>query len=153
MIFLKIDWTIRIADIFTIFAFLLSAISLLRTRSLPRLELELKQLQLEEAKAQREQMDKADVGAKFIRYGNKGEYRLKVFNKGQGKAYNIRLNILDDGNMMLNDGIFPLDSLEEHQSVELPVAIHLQSKNEMRLRFSWDDGSGSNRHKEITVYR
>ena len=153
MIFLKIDWTIRIADIFTIFAFLLSAISLLRTRSLPRLELELKQLQLEEAKAQREQMDKADVGAKFIRYGNKGEYRLKVFNKGQGKAYNIRLNILDDGNMKLDDGIFPLDSLEEHQSVELLVAIYLRSKNEMRLRFSWDDRSGSNRHKEITVYR
>lgn len=89
MIFLKIDWTIRIADIFTIFAFLLSAISLLRTRSLPRLELELKQLQLEEAKAQREQMDKADVGAKFIRYGNKGEYRLKVFNKGQGKVESV----------------------------------------------------------------
>lgn len=85
MIFLKIDWTIRIADIFTIFAFLLSAISLLRTRSLPRLELELKQLQLEEAKAQREQMDKADVGAKFIRYGNKENTDLKYSIRGRVK--------------------------------------------------------------------
>ena len=79
-------------------------------------------------------MDKADVGAKFIRYEIRGEYRLKVFNKGQGKAYNIRLNILDDGTMMLDDGIFPLDSLEEHQSVDCWWLSTFNLKNEMRLQ-------------------
>lgn len=147
------DWTIRVADILAIIALLLSTISFFRTRSLPRLELELKKSQLEEAKARREQSEKADVDAKFVRPGNKGEYRLKVFNKGRGKACNVRLDILDDGNMMIYDRIFPLDSLEEDQSVELLVAADLGSKDAIRLRFLWDDGSSSNRQKETTVYR
>jgi len=160
VILLSVDWTIRLGDVSAAIAILLSLISLVRTRKLAKLqsdvlvlELQLKELRLESERAEREKSGKADIGARFIRYGYRGGYRLKVFNKGKSVAKNIKLEVLDDGGIVLLDNIFPLEELEQDQSVELPVSVHLNSAKVMKLGFSWDDESGSNRQKELSAYR
>lgn len=106
----------------------------------------------------REQADgltskQADVSARVSNIG-KGDYRLKIFNRGKGVAKNVRLIDLDmENSVLIADDIqrkFPIPILEQDQSVELIAAVTIGSKSLIQIRLIWDDETGLNREKELT---
>lgn len=97
---------------------------------------------------------RADLSANLYSRG-KNDYRLKVFNKGKGRAINVRLVDLDTEHrsLLLSDEInqkFPLPILEQHQSLDLIAAVTLGSKLRTHIKLIWDDETGSDYEKELT---
>jgi hypothetical protein len=89
----------------------------------------------------------AVLGASFIRLGS-SKYRLKVWNKGAATARNVRLEF-PEGNDVVFDSevsdIFPMESLERHQSVEL--IAHNQAKRKHVIRLIWEDDAQPHNEK------
>ena len=113
---------------------------------------ELNRLLLE--KGQRESMSEmsADLSANFVRIGN-NKIRLKIYNKGKATARNIRVEFPDGNDVLMESEIsekFPLESLEQYQSVELIAATALGTKRKHTIRLIWDDESSTLNEK--TVY-
>lgn len=106
----------------------------------------LKEAGVAEAKA------RADLCANFLKIGK--SHRLKIFNRGNAAARNVRIELLDaDDHCFIQSDIdskFPHESIEPHQSVELMASVHLGSKSKHRISLIWDDEFKSNNEK--TVY-
>lgn len=96
--------------------------------------------------------NKADISANFIKIG-KSNHRLKVFNKGQNTAKNIRIEF-PDGNEILSDNEiktkFPIPILEQYQSVELMALIGMSSPRRITILLIWDDNFSKNNEKTLT---
>ncbi len=99
-----------------------------------------------------EAKSRADLGANFLKIGN--SRRLKIFNRGNAAARNVRIELLDaDDHCLIQSDIdskFPHECIEPHQSVELFASVHLGSKMKHPIRLIWDDEFRSNNEK--TVY-
>ncbi len=94
---------------------------------------------------------RADVSANFYKSG-KHDYRLKVFNKGKGTAKNVRLEVIDDGDLFIDDDIarkFPVPLMEQHASVELIAAVRMGSPSRAHIKLIWDDEAGQGHEKEL----
>lgn len=107
----------------------------------------LKQGQQEAASAGR-----ADLGATFVKLGS-SKVRLKIWNKGKALARNVRIEIADADEIFIPSEIdekFPLETLEQHQSVELIASPHMGSKLKHAVRLMWDDDYSADNDK--TVY-
>ena len=95
---------------------------------------------------------KADIGANFVKLGS-STYRLKVFNKGKAAARNVRIEFPDGESPVLDSEVaekFPMEVLEQYQSVELIAAVHIGMRVKHTAVLRWeDDHSDSN---EKTVY-
>jgi Tfp pilus assembly pilus retraction ATPase PilT len=91
----------------------------------------------------------ADISANFLKFG-RGDYRLKVFNRGKNSARNVRI-VFPSGNEILIESDleekFPMPALEPQQSVELIAAVCMDSPRRMDVEFVWDDQSGEDRKK------
>lgn len=95
----------------------------------------------------------ADISANFIKVGS-SNYRLKVFNRGRGLAHNVRIEFPSGNEILIEDDVdakFPMPSLEPQQSVELIAAVCMDSPRRMEMKFVWDDQSGKNREKLLTI--
>lgn len=95
----------------------------------------------------------ADISANFINIGRDG-HRLKVFNRGKSLAHNVRIEFPHGNEVLIMDDLnekFPMPTLEPQQSVELIAAVHMESPRRMDLRLVWDDQSGQNRGKLLTL--
>lgn len=102
---------------------------------------------------EREQLTaaKADLAASFIKLGG-GHYRLKIFNKGKATARNVRIELPDGDDVIIRSDIseiFPLESLEHLQSVELIAAPHMGSKLKHTIRLLWADSSSESNEKTM----
>lgn len=145
-------------DIVSLAALLIAIVSFIRTdrfnkrqtafeETAERLNLLLIEKEGAESQAQR----RADLSANFYSAG-KHDYRLKVFNKGQGTARNVRIRVLDDSEILMDDDIarkFPTPSLEQHQSIELIGAVDMGSPSRVHLQLTWDDDAGADHVKEL----
>lgn len=102
---------------------------------------------LEKDEADTIEARQADIGAKLVRLGN-SKYRVKVFNRGKSAARNVRIEFLDGNGMIPNDEIrskFPMEVLEQHGSIELIAAVHMQTPRKQAVLLKWaDDHSDSN---------
>lgn len=108
-------------------------------------------LLIEKEAAETVAQNRADVSANFLKTG-KSDYKLKVFNKGQGTATNVRFDVLDDSGLFIGSDIarkFPIPVLERHQFVELIAAVHMGSPSRAHIRLSWDDETGKDHAKEL----
>lgn len=95
---------------------------------------------------------RADLAASFMKLGS-SKYQLKIFNKGKATARNIRVELPEGEGVLIASEIkekFPLESLEQHQSVELIAAPHLGSKLKPIVRLLWSDDASE--HNAKTVY-
>jgi hypothetical protein len=105
---------------------------------------------IEREAAETIEQKRADISANFYKSG-KHDYRLKVFNKGQGAATNVRFEVLDDSDLLITSDIarkFPIPVLERHQSLELIAAVHMGSPSRVHIRLTWDDETGEDHSKE-----
>ena len=108
-------------------------------------------LLVEKESAGSEAQKRADISANFFSPG-KSKYRLKVFNRGQSAATNVRLEVLDEAGLLNSGDIarkFPVPIMERHQAVELVGVVHMQSPSRTHIRLTWDDAAGQNHTKEL----
>ena len=94
----------------------------------------------------------ADLGAAFIKLGS-SSYRLKIFNKGKSAARNLSIEFPEGNDCLIESDVkskFPMEVLEQHQSVELIAAIHIGSKSKHLITLKWSDDMHT--HNQKTVY-
>lgn len=154
-----IEPTISWGDIFTALAFFLSCFATAMTlwtnhkqKSLLQSQERLNNMLLAQGEREALSASKADLGATFVKLGS-SKYRLKIWNKGKATARNIRIEFPDGNDILPANEIrakFPLESLDQYQSVELTAAPSIGSKLKHAIRLLWaDDASDAN---EKTVY-
>jgi hypothetical protein len=108
-------------------------------------------LLIEKEQAETLEQKRADISANFYKAG-KNDYRLKVFNRGKAEAKNVRLDILDESDLLLIDDVhrkFPVPLMEPHGSVEVIASVHMGSPSRTHIKVTWDDAGGTERCKEL----
>lgn len=91
----------------------------------------------------------ADVRATLMK-GNKGHRILRVYNKGQATAKNVRLIIKDEPDYLYSTNPFPFPVLNEHENVDLNIHLHMGSPDNISFEILWDDESATdNKHSQI----
>lgn len=151
--------TFTFADIFAGLAFALSCYATWMTvrfnhrqKSLIESQERLNNILLLQAEREKNDASRADLGANFVKLGG-GKYRLRIFNKGKSTARNVRIDFPEGNDVLIQaeiDEKFPLEALEQHQSVDLIVGAHLGSKLKHAMRFTWADSAAESNQK--TVY-
>lgn len=153
-----IQQTISWGDIFTGLAFFLSLFATFmslwsnhKQKSLWQSQERLNNMLLQQGEREQLSASKADLGASFIKLGS-SKYRLKIFNKGKATARNVRIELPEGEGVLIASDIkakFPLESLEQHQSVELIAAPHMGSKAKHTIRLLWADDASDNNEKTM----
>lgn len=151
--------SISVGDIVAVLAFLLSGYAIWTTSSFNKRQLSLIDTQeklnkrlLEQGESETLQARKADVGASVVKLGNRS-YRVRVFNKGKSAARNVQIEFPNGNNMIPVTELrhkFPMEVLEQHQSVDLIAAIHNQTPPKQEVVLKWDDDHANENQK--TVY-
>ncbi|MXZ48208.1 MAG: hypothetical protein F4Z13_02990 [Candidatus Dadabacteria bacterium] len=146
------------SDIIAVFALLLSSYATWQTlrfnkkqESLVETQEKLNKLLLRKEEVEALSDRQADLGASFIKLG-KYEYRLKIWNKGNASARNVRLEFPEGNNVLIKSEIdekLPLESLEKYQSVELLAAVDFQTKSKHIIRLVWDDDTKEQNEKLV----
>ena len=147
-----------IQAIFTALAFFLSVYATYKTVKFNKRQNEMAEVQVELNKIllRKENNEaigsfKAELGVNFIKIGTNSR-RFKVFNKGKGVAKNVRINFPEGNEIIVQNDIdskFPLEVMEQHQSVELIASVHMQSPSKMTVELMWNDDTGMNQSKRF----
>lgn len=101
--------------------------------------------------AETDQRQRAEVSANFVRIG-KGNYRLKLFNRGMASARNVRLEVLEGESLFGRREFsekFPFPILERQQHVDMIVFVGMGSPRRAHLRITWDDDAGQDQSADI----
>jgi len=112
----------------------------------------LNQLLLEKEQQEGLIQKQADISVNFVNIGR--DHRLKVFNKGKTTATNVRIDFPSGNEILVESDVndkFPMPRLEPFQAVELIAAVHMGSPRRMDIKLLWDDPSGNDREKIMTV--
>ena len=145
-----------IQAIFTALAFFLSVYAAYRTVKFNKRQNEMAEVQVELNKLLlRKETNEAigsfiaELGVNFIKIASSCR-RFKVFNKGRGSAKNVKINFPEGNEIIVQSDIdskFPLEIMEQHQSVELIASVHMGSPSKMSVELIWDDDTGVNQSK------
>lgn len=114
-------------------------------------ELALYEIQLHKHKEEEIASKKAIIEA-YV-YESTRSRRMKVYNKGQASARNIRF-ISDDiekegsGIFMLNEKILPYPILHPQNSFEIRMQLVSGHNSAPKVKFIWDDDYGENQERE-----
>jgi len=135
-------------------ALVVSIISLRKTNRFGETTDRLNRILIQRENAESAATKKADLSANFYEKG-KSDYQLKVFNRGKGRALNVRLIDLncENSSILIAAEIyekFPLPILEQHQSIELCAVVSLGSDGRAHIKLIWDDETGKDYEKELT---
>lgn len=114
---------------------------------------QLSDLMIAKELAEAKSAKRADISANLIKE-LKGS-KVKVFNRGQARATNVRL-VIDESSSalkLLDREIFPLEALEPQQGVSLIAAVYMSSPSKMPITLIWDDETGNNNEKTVYLTR
>lgn len=97
----------------------------------------------------------ADLKAAFVQTG-RIQYKLHIWNQGNATARNVRFEYEPSGGIFIASEVnekFPLDieALGDDYPVKLIAARTLGSDLKHPITLTWDDDSGDNHKKQITV--
>ena len=116
-------------------------------QKLQEYDLALKKYELEKIEREVKREKKACVEARIIRVAT-GKYKLKVWNSGEIKAYNIEVEIPSEYNIILMKDKMPFEYLEPGDSFEEHVVVHMQSSRKFKVICSWEDENGEKNSNE-----
>lgn len=152
---------ITFSDIVALLALVGSLESIRRTSKFNKRQTEfsetanrLNTLLVEKEQLDSEKLSTAELSANFVKSG-KHSYKLKVFNKGESLAENVRIEFPNGSEIVMLSDVerkFPLKTLEPQQSVELIASVHMQSPPNTEFVLTWDDESGKGRSKTLNLY-
>ena len=140
--------TVSVSDVLAAMALVLSIFSTWKTiqfnsqqRSLLEGQAALNRRLLEREETEASDAKAADLGVSVYRLGG-GRFRCKIFNKGQASARNVAIEFPEGNDWFIKtdvERLFPLESLDPHQSVELVAAIAHGSRAKHAILLRWDD--------------
>ena len=93
----------------------------------------------------------ADISANFIKIGEKRT--LKIFNKGKCNGRNVRISFPDGNGLLIGNDVktkFPAE-IEPQGNVELMATMALEAPTQVTIHILWDDESGVDNAKTITL--
>ena len=145
---------VQISDVIALVALLLSGFAVWKTvkfnerqKSLIESQERLNNQLLEKGESELLEDLKADLGASFIKLGS-SNHRLKIWNKGKAAARNVRIDFPEGNDVVIESEVaekFPLESLDQHQAVELIASVTMGTKPKHVICLMWaDDFSESN---------
>lgn len=153
------NFQINVSDILSLLALLFSIYSFKKTLDFNKRQNEfietndkLNKILIEKEKEEIISKKSADISANFINLG-KSNYRLKVFNRGQCAATNVKIEILEGKDLFIASDIiskFPVEILDRQQCVELFTPFCGNSSDKVKIKFIWDDESGNEKFKIVT---
>lgn len=109
----------------------------------------------EEELEKRQASIEANVYKTTNRNGNPA-WKMKIYNKGKAKAYNVDFNSesldADEAIILIRDpNMFPIPSLLPSSSLEVSVILCYGHKPSHNITFTWDDDSEEKRSQEQNV--
>ena len=136
----------EISDWLSLGSFIIAALALIYSwytgRKIHKLDLIIKKKEIEKRRTEEEESQKASIECNVIKT-SKGEMNiLKIYNKGQAKAYNVNFAILDDPeeNISLNmpGNYLPYPILLPQQSFEVRYIL-FRRRPHFTIKIEWDD--------------
>lgn len=129
--------------------------SFLSDRRVEKLDVLLKEKELQHHEADEEDMKKADVEVEVVETGSKKMDVLRFYNKGQAAALNVSFEItsdegVDDITLNMLDDYLPYPKLISFQKFEVPF-YNNGYKPHQTIMITWDDEFAKGRSKEMVV--
>lgn len=140
-------------------SFAIAAISLIKSfftdRRAKKLDLILKEKNVEETKLREENKKKADLEANIIETPSGKLNLLRIYNKGEHEAINVRMDISkqdenDEIHLNIENDYFPYPKLLAQQNIDIPY-LTFTDVTHHTIRLTWDDAFEKNRFKEIVL--
>ncbi|MFM2667452.1 hypothetical protein AAFX24_22090 [Vibrio mediterranei] len=91
---------------------------------------------------------KADLSARFISLGQ-SKYRLRVFNKGDADARNVRLSFPNGNDRVIIDEGHQIPCIESGANKDFLSSGAVSGQKYIDITIVWDDDSGAGRQKEL----
>ena len=141
--------------IMPIASFFISFIALWKTRKVEKLESKIreydafiKEAEVERIREERSRKPSPQIDARITKI-SKGSYRLYIFNKGDGDAYNVDYKIKENVGIRTLGNITPFEKLEPGNHFEEPVIVAWGGSSKFRICLSWEDESGEKHQNEL----
>ena len=150
---------INVSDYIAIGSLLVAIIALVKSflsdRRAKKLDILLKEKELQRYEANKEETIKADVEVEVIETGPKKLNVLRFYNKGQAAAINISFEIpSDDGKediiLKMSPDYLPYPQLLPYQRFDVPF-YDQGRKPHQTILIIWDDEFAKGRRKEMVV--
>lgn len=148
-----IDLAFTASDVIATLALIISGYLALHQRSINASQAKVNELLLQQGETEALETKKADLGATCLKLG-KGDYRLKIWNKGKATARNVKIEFPEGNQLVAESDVrrkFPLEALEQFQAVEVIMYMTLGTKGKHHVKLIWDDASGDNIKKSVYV--
>ncbi len=129
--------------------------SFLSDRRVKKLDVLLKEKELQHHEANEKEAMKADVEVEVIETGPKKLNVLRFYNKGQAAAINISFEIpsddgIDDITLKMSPDYLPYPKILPYQKFEVPF-YNQGIKSHQTILITWDDEFDKGRSKEMVV--
>ncbi len=150
---------INVSDYIAAGSLLVAIIALIKSflsdRRVKKLDVLLKEKELQHHEADEEDMKKADVEVEVVETGSKKMNVLRFYNKGQAAALNVSFEItsdegVDDITLNMRDDYLPYPKLISFQKFEVPF-YNNGYKPHQTIVITWDDEFAKGRSKEMVV--
>lgn len=128
--------------------------SFLTDRKAKKLDLQLKQQQIQTHEQEAIECKKADVEVNVV-HTPRGEMNiLRFYNKGKAIARNVLFDITDDTEdhitLNIQKDYLPYPKLQPQQSFDIRF-LNYRQKPHQTIKITWDDEFGKGRNKEMVV--
>lgn len=141
--------------IMPIASFLISLTALWKTRKVEKLESKIrecdafiKEAEVERIREERSKKPSPQIDARITKI-SKGSYRLYVFNKGDGVAYNVDYKIEEGAGIHTLGNMTPFEKLEPGNHFEEPVIVAWGGPSKFRICLLWEEESGEKHQNDL----
>lgn len=101
---------------------------------------ELNRLYIEKVQKEYQREGTADVSANVVKI-SKGNYRIRVYNKGNHRAHDVTFDLVDS-NWIFSNRVFPLEFLDVGKSVDMPLVAVSGMVSKAKCKITWLDKLG-----------
>jgi len=108
---------------------------------LNELEYKIKATELERIEKEKLTADYSCVEARVINI-SKGSYKLKVWNSGNVKVFNVNAFFNEGAEIIVPDDKMPFEELEPGKGFEQALIIHMGSARKFKITTTWADTNG-----------
>lgn len=110
---------------------------------------QLNEYQLEKIQKEKESNKRAIIEANVIR-GDKGKRTLKIYNKGNAIARDVKIQFIEHPDMSFDDALFPIDIKAKH-SVDVFLWSYTVGIDKTKISFEWSDDFSTNNIDSQTI--